>query len=273
MKLNPGFRRLVLLTPPDVRIPFSLNNRGCDVRRHESLLASAQRLRGRIYLEDGALSSEALRDGRHVVASDYESWHLLVLDDADEVCGCVRFREHDRNVTFPDLIAAESAIASCSRWGERMRRAVEDEMAIARSLDFPFLEIGGWALSREIRGSVEALRMILAIYGFSRELGGAVGLATATVRHSSSSILRRLGGRSLEFQNETLPAYSDHNYGCEMELLRFYSWAPNPRYDSWVDAMSAEMRAIPVLAPTFAALPWARVCTQRANASLVHAGE
>jgi hypothetical protein len=32
-----------------------------------------------------------------------------------------------------------------------------------------------------------------------------------------------------------------------MEVLRFYSWAPNPRYDVWIQAIRQELCTIPVL--------------------------
>ena len=132
-------------------------------------------------------------------------------------------------------------------WGQKFRSVVNDELALARTLQIPFIEIGGWALCEEIRCTTEALRMVLAIYAFSRELGGAVGLATATTRHASASILRRIGGRSLSYQNEEVPTYQDPQYSCAMEVLRFYSWAPNPRYDIWINEMGREMRSIPVV--------------------------
>jgi hypothetical protein len=91
------------------------------------------------------------------------------------------------------------------------------------------------------------LRMVLGAYAFSREFGGAVGLATATVRHSSASILRRIGGQPLERGGETVPAYADRQYNCEMELLRFYSWALNPRYDVWIEEMAEEIREVAVI--------------------------
>jgi hypothetical protein len=137
-----------------------------------------------------------------------------------------------------------------------MRAAVEDEMLLSEALDLPFVEIGGWALEAEIRGTVEALRMVLAAYAFSREFGGAVGLATATVRHSSASILRRIGGQPLEHEGEEVPAYADGHHNCDMQLLRFYSWALNPRYDMWIDQMAEEIREIAVVsagAPRIAA--------------------
>jgi hypothetical protein len=249
MKLNTVFRKLLLLAPPGARIPESLNQNklSFDARRHQNYLDEVQRLRGRIYLEDGAIPESHLVDGRHVVKSDRMSWHLVVLDHEGNACGCVRYRDHGGPVAFAELTAARSSLALCPEWGGRMRAAVEDELLLSDALKLPFVEIGGWALDPAIRGTVEALRMVLAAYAFSREFGGAVGLATATVRHSSASILRRIGGQPLECGGEMVPAYADRQYNCRMELLRFHSWALNPRYDVWLDEMAEEIREVAVI--------------------------
>jgi hypothetical protein len=247
MNLNPGFRSLVLLAPPQARIPASFTSVHHDPSSHGSLLRQAQTLRGSVYLEDGAVDRPHLVNGRHMVKSDSMSWHLVVLDEAQRVCGCTRYHHHPAGVEFSRLTAAESSLASCPEWGSRVRIAVEEELALSRSLGLPFVEIGGWALAHEIRATVEALRMVLAAYAFFRTLGGAVGLATATIRHSSASILRRIGGRPLEHKGIQVPSYQDPQYGCSMEMLRFYSWAPNPRYDYWIHEIGAEIRSIPVI--------------------------
>ncbi len=249
MKLNTVFRKLLLLAPAGARIPESLDQHkvSCNAKRHEDYLEEVQRLRGRIYLEDGAIPESALVDGRHVVESDCASWHLLVLDHEGKTCGCVRYRDHGGPVAFSQLTAARSSLASCPEWGGRMRSAVEEELQLSEALELPFVEIGGWALDPAIRGTVEALRMVLGAYAFSREFGGAVGLATATARHSSASILRRIGGQPLERGGETVPAYGDRQYNCQMELLRFHSWALNPRYDEWIEQMAEEIREVTVI--------------------------
>jgi len=249
MILNSAFRKLLLLAPAGARIPDSLNQEkvSCNANLHKHYLHELQTLRGGIYLEDGAIQSSQLINGRHVAESDHTSWHLLVLDQEGKTCGCVRYRDYPGKVAFSELIAAQSSLASCPVWGGKMRAAVEDELQLSRALQLPFVEIGGWALDPEIRGTVEALRMVLAAYAFSREFGGAVGLATATVRHSSASILRRIGGQALEHDGETVPAYADSHYDCDMELLRFHSWALNPRYDVWIEQMAQEIREVAVV--------------------------
>src|ERR1700691_5438768 len=160
MKLNTVFRKLLLLAPPGARIPESLNHDkvSCNARCYEDYLDEVQRLRGRIYLEDGAIPKSQLVDGRHVTESDCMSWHLLVLDHAGTICGCVRYRDHGGPVKFSQLTAAQSSLASCPEWGGRMRAAVQDELLLSEALELPFVEIGGWALDPEIRGTAEALR-------------------------------------------------------------------------------------------------------------------
>jgi hypothetical protein len=259
MKLNPGFRSLALLAPPQARIPGSFTSVRHDPSWHGSLLRQAQTLRGSVYLEDGAIDRPHLVNGRHMVKSDPKSWHLVVLDEAQRVCGCTRYHHHPVGVEFSRLTAAESSLASSPEWGDKVRTAVEEELALSRRLDFAFVEIGGWALAHEIRGSVEALRMVLAAYAFFRALGGAVGLATATIRHSSASILRRIGGRPLQHKGQQVPSYRDSQYSCNMEMLRFYSWAPNPRYDWWIRDIGAEIRSIPVITAAMPEPAWLQI--------------
>jgi hypothetical protein len=89
--------------------------------------------------------------------------------------------------------------------------------------------------------------MALAVFGLSHALGDAIGISAATQRHGSASILRRIGGRPLEHGGSPLPSYYDPQYRCEMEALRFYSWAPNPRFGIWIEEVKAELRTTPVL--------------------------
>jgi hypothetical protein len=84
-------------------------------------------------------------------------------------------------------------------------------------------------------------------------LGGAYGLSTATTRHHSSSILKRIGGAPLRSGGKEIPPYYDPYYGCDMELLRFDSTAPNPRYTSMIEESCDALREIPVIATDLSA--------------------
>ena len=109
-----------------------------------------------------------------------------------------------------------------------------------------YVEAGGWALAPELRCTTEALHIALASYALGELLGGCLGLSTATVRHHSSSILRRLGGNTLVWDGRPLPPYYDPAYRCEMEIVRFDSRLPNPKYQALVNQLKAELAMAPV---------------------------
>lgn len=238
----------MLLAPPSAHIPALLRNRWADSDSYRERLSELQLLRGKVYLEDGAIRPASLVDGRHESVYDSSSWHLLVLNEQDRICGCARYHEHPENAKSSSLNTARSALARDPQWKNPLFSALRAEIALARSANIPFVELGGWALGEEIRGSAEALRVALATYAFWLMFGGAVCISTATRRHCSSSILRRIGGRSLEHDGAELPVYYDPQYNCEMEALKFYSWSPNPRYSIWIDEMKSELSQISVLA-------------------------
>jgi len=215
-----------------------------DAKRSEDLLAQMQRLRGSIYLQDGAIGPGDLTNGRYQLDEDEGSWHLLVLDKQDRVCGCARYREHSNATGFSQLTLSRSALAHSGVWGPKLQRAVEGELALSRLLNLPYVECGGWALLKQIRGTGEAFRMVMATYGLAQVLGGAIGISTVTYRNGSVSILKRMGGRPLKCESLELPPYHDPRYRCEMEVLRFWSWAPNPRFRVWIDRFKAELRDI-----------------------------
>jgi hypothetical protein len=267
--LSASPRQMLLLAPSASAARGFFSEVRISPNRFEDLMAEMQTLRGRIYLEEGAIAPDQLTNGRHLVGLDDGSWHLLVLDKDDRVCGCARYREYSNQVSFSDLAVSRSALADSPAWGEQLKTVIEGEVALARRLNVPYVELGGWALTEEIRATAEALRMALASYGLARGLGGGVGLSTVTRRNCSSTILRRMGGRSLEHRGAELPAYYDPQFRCEMEVLRFYSWAPNPRYNLWIDGVTAELSAIPVLANRVSGPHWqAAMRTKYSTATL-----
>lgn len=249
-------RHLILLAPHEPADPRSFSDVQIDKRRYQKLFRKMQEFRGALYLLDDAIDSSQLRRGRHEVAIDAGSWHLLVVDDQGTIFGCARYREYPRGTTFSQLSVARSALARCSEWGAQLLLAVESEIELSARLNVPYVELGGWALATHLRGSIEAFRMALATYGLSQLLGGAVGISTVTRRHCSASILRRIGGRSLDYDGCELPIYYDPQYKCEMEVLRFYSWSPSSRYEAWIREMSGQLREVQVLSDGASAPAW-----------------
>ena len=218
-----------------------------DPVRRQRLLAQAQKLRGDIYVRDGAIRpSELSADGRHIQLADALSWHLLTVDEHEKVMACIRYCAHRPGVSFSDLAISQSAVAQSTEFGRTVREAVQSELANARRRGFYYVELGGWAISEEMRCSSEALRMLLTVFALAQWMGGALGLSNATTRHHSSSILRRVGGRPLTARGATVPAYLDTHYNCEMELLSFDSTSPNAHYDAWISECRAALPELPV---------------------------
>lgn len=248
MRASAGQTRLVLLAPPGAHVPGVFRNQQYDSARHEKLLGDMQRFRGRVYLQDGAIERDELaEEGRHRVEVDGDSWHLLAMDGCGAICGCVRYCAHDDGASFSDLWVRHSALANSSVWGRKFRSAVESGMEQARRRKVSYVEVGGWAISEERRWTVEALRIALATYGLARTLGGCIGITTATMRHCSASILRRLGGSTLPAGESGLPPYYDPQFKCDMEVLHFDSEYPAPKYDHVVDQLCSDILAVPVI--------------------------
>ena len=242
--------QLVLLKPSAAPQLNCFGRTTCDSDRHAVLLSEMQRLRGRVYLEDGALErSQLSSDGRHILSCDYNSWHLLVLQD-DRVAGCMRYRTHANTVPFQHLSVAHSGPARCSSAGPRIRAAVEREIRNASQQGIGFGEAGGWALDARLRGSTAALRMVLATYSLAQLLGDAIVLSTATLRNGSAMILGRIGGQPLVVDNTELAPYYDPQYRCEMSLLRFDSRSPNPKYCDGVAQHRTHLSSSLVLSET-----------------------
>lgn len=47
-----------------------------------------------------------------------------------------------------------------------------------------------------------------------------------------------------------VPRYFDPHYDCEMEVLRFDSRFPNPRYSGWIREFVDALRYLPIISST-----------------------
>lgn len=241
--------RIVFLAPSDASATGVFPNVQIDARRHQQLLREVQQFRGAIYLKDGAIRHDQLTaDGRHQTSEDESSWHMLLLDDSQRVAACALYLEHDDDVTVDDLRVKHCPLATDPAWRPKFVEAVGADLDRARREGLRYVEVGGWAVSEKSRKTAGSLALALAVYGFSRRGAGVLAMTTATVRHCSAKILKRLGGSRFEVNGATLPAYYDPRYECQMELLRFDSRRPNPRYASLIDMIGNTLDKVTVIA-------------------------
>jgi hypothetical protein len=237
-----------LLAPSTTLVPDAFRCVDVNPERHERILTQLQRLRGRVYLHDGAIEpSQLSSDGRHRAEIDDHSWHVVSLLPDGRVTGCARYRVHRESVRFEDLGVWASPLAHHADWQPVLREAVESEIALARRRNLAYAEVGGWAVAEDLRFTPQAVDIALSTYALAQKLGGCVGITTATVRNASSRILRKIGGRPLEVAACPLPSYYDPQYRCDMELLRFESNAPNPRYQTRMARVANRLQDLTVV--------------------------
>lgn len=237
--MGPNYR-FQLLAPPGRNGSFARLQ--TDEQLYYHYLHSMQKLRGKLYLQDDAIQPCQLDDdGRFSMPADERSWHFLLLDDSRRVIGCARYLVHPNTVPFERLRISRSPLANHRLYGPKVRHAVEADLGIARSHGMSYVEAGGWALAEEWRGSRAALEILVASYALAHLWGGCLGSCQATVRHGSSSILRRIGGTQMEAASEILPPYEDPHYGCTMELLRFDSRTPAQRFTPLINQLKAKL--------------------------------
>ena len=245
---NGPERQILLLAPDPAVVPGIFKRVYPSAEHHSVFLDSLQRLRGATYLRDEAISPDELSsDGRHIQAADSSSWHIVIVKRDASVVGCARFHQHDCSITFEQLAVHESALSHDTEWGPKLRIAVEEEIAKARQAGLSYVEIGGWAIAEESRHSSEVLLTAIANYSLARLLGGSLGISTATVRHNSAAMLRRIGGKSLQISGSKLPRYYEPRYRCEMEILCFDSRFPGQRHESLIEQLRNRLSLTPVI--------------------------
>lgn len=229
-------------------MPAAFGHVDVDEERYDEVLGDVQRLRGRVYLQDGAIERHQLTaDGRHHTPEDEKSWHLVMLDRVGQVAACVWYMAHAPDVSVARLRMRHCALARHPVWRDTLWGAVESELESARREGLGYAEVGGWAVTESSRRTTEGLVLALAGYSFGRLLGGTLGITTATVRHCSSTILRRLGGTDLRLGDRAIPSYHDPEYDCQMELLRFDSRHPSPKYGALVEMLREKLSDVVVL--------------------------
>ena len=249
-------QRLVLVAPPAVVMPRAFQRARVAPDEHRRLVREVQRMRGSVYLEDGAVQRHQLSpEGLHQTPEDERSWHLLFTNDRRQVTACAWFLQHDVQASFEDLRVRHSPLARGEEWRSKLWYTVESELARARAEGLSYAEVGGWAVTKESRCTSEGLLLALAANSLGRKLGGALGMTTATVRHSSSVILRRLGGAPLQAKREDIPPYHDPRYGCTMEILRFDSRQPNRKYAPLVELLQRKLSGVPIVGSNASCAP------------------
>lgn len=228
-----------ILAPALSGVPRLFSRPAVDARTHNNLIFGVQLLRGLALRECGQMASKLTADGRHVQPTDYDSWHVLLLNGEEQILGCARYRPLQGGPD--DFGASQSALAQTHRYGPILRNAIERLIANAKTRGKQYGECGGWALRREVRGTTAAVNIALMTFALAENLNSGLAVTTATTNNHSADILCRIGARRVA----DLPAYYEPKYGSTIELLEFRT--ANPRYLAKLEKLRAETLQIPVI--------------------------
>jgi len=241
--IDAADQRVVLLAPPTAAIPPTFDNVDVNPARHADLLTQMQRLRGSVYLSDGAVDADELTvDGLHKTSADDRSWHLLMVDDLGRVTACIWYLQHAPHASSIDRMRLKDCpLTGDPIWGDTLELAIKNDIEMAAQAGISYGEAGGWAVAKDNVCISEGLVLALGCFSLARALGDCLCVSTATVRHCSSTILRRLGGGNLRADGRIVPTYYDPRYKCEIELLRFDSRYANPKYAPFVEALKNKL--------------------------------
>src|SRR5205085_3323765 len=93
------------------------------------------------------------------------------------------------------------------------------------------------------RRSVATLILPLACWSLFRILGHSMVISTATVRHGSAAILKRLGGFSIFEGDPVRSQFYDAYHKCAVEFVVYDSRVPAPKYEKQVQDIFEKLRA------------------------------
>ena len=89
------------------------------------------------------------------------------------VTGCSRYRAYGEGTEPEHLGAWRSALATDHLWRGPLHMALKSEIALARKRNVDYVEVGGWAISEDMRYTTEAINIALSTSRWRRPLGGA----------------------------------------------------------------------------------------------------
>lgn len=209
------------------------NSRAVNPAARKECVSTLQKFRGAIYVADGAIPASALDEhGRHKSPADDDSWHLVVQDARSMVSGCMRVRLllPEAHLCELQVMNAVNRLPNNARTAHLSAIASLREHALREGLLFG--EVGGWAVTRALWNTSIGVTLAVAVWPLCRLLGGTVAVATATMRHQSASLLRRIGGFALTYRDRQLAPFFDADFGCEMQILAFSSRQLCSRYEA-----------------------------------------
>lgn len=223
----------LLLAPANARIPSVFSRVEDNVKAHEAWLTKLQQLRGKIFLEDGAIKESQLDDQkRHVSKLDIDSWHFLVLGPEENLRGLMRCQIWYYDDRLPKL-------CELNLYGllERMQDLELRQKFTTALNDFMhqpndntcFMEVSALAVDAASQGFTIGSMLGISGYSIANIVDAYAAVGAGTDRHHTARFYHKLGGMSFKDPNNpevVLPPFFDTGYDCQMDIMGFKEPAP-----------------------------------------------
>lgn len=224
-KLEP--LSIEVIAPAHRPVEAIFNNVVEDPASYWRRLTQVQQFRGSVYVNEGFLRPDALdHEGRHVSPLDPDRWHLLVCDGDRHIKACLSLRLYDQAPAMHDLCAYELLERSTGRHLMRYTAAIGSLIDQSKRDRVMFGEVGGWAVSPDVRNGAATISTILGAWALMRFVGDAIWVATVGRGKKADRILSRMGGFRLPEGGNSLPPFFDAGYNSEIDILGFDSRRP-----------------------------------------------
>jgi len=227
-----------------------------DPKRWRSLLTQACRIRGSVYLQDGAIRPEDLNaNGAFWLPMDETSWHLLTVNDDDEVTATLRVTmlpldAKKRKGKLPHVGASLSRASrdtlSPRLTTERFLSSLWLEYGAERN---HFLVVGGWAASPTASAAGVGAELALSVWAFTRHVEAAGAICVASERHDAHGQLVRTGAVPIRAIGAQV-MYYDSAYGCQVGLLGFKVFKERRALKRVVDHLATKITSSEVVMST-----------------------
>jgi hypothetical protein len=239
-----------IVAPGASAVPSSFEQTVCDSERCSRRISEIQRLRGQVYLADGAIRKEDLTaDGRQVDPADDSAWHIVITGSGQEVVGCIRIAHLGMSPSFSQFHQHEIIERMPEPSRGHYRLAFQNVISDPNKKEIGFGDTGAWAVAKGAHNHGLGVALIIVGWALYRHLGDAWVMAMATQRHRASELLKALGASALAMDGVPLPSFFDPAYDCTMELLVFDTRHPSELAAAHVDELTRIIARHPVIYP------------------------
>jgi hypothetical protein len=244
---------LTIVAPSVAQVPDWLSNVLANERVYQEVIEEIQRFRGYVYVQDKAIPSSALDEqGRHYSEYDYRAWHIIFRERRQELCGAIRvglvdYGDYGDTEESDPLQVLQFLSHIPSDTKAPLETAVRRFLDNCRTLAPSICEPGAWAVAEDVRKSRVAPILAASIWSLGRVMGGGIGVATATTRHGSADILKKMGGFDLFLNGMPLVPFYDSYHQCYIELIGFDSDYLNPRLEPTVAEVQDYISNLPII--------------------------